>query len=105
MTEEGKIINLETGEELTTEEQNQMRATVAKQIAEPAYERKDMHIKKSNIWQCSQLIRKIQRQLVAGYSFDKAALTMMVNDMFGFINGIASPEAQPATEVKVEEIQ
>jgi len=105
MNDKGEVVNLETGDKLSVRDLEAMHKTVRRQVEDPQAHGRD-HIKLSDIWQCTQLINKIQTQLVKGYTFDKDKLTAMVNAMFGFINGIVGPQAdvKAADEVKNEEI-
>jgi hypothetical protein len=102
MNSEGRIVDLKTGEELTMEQRLAMHNNVREQIEEPTRKKKD-HIKLSTIWNTTQNIRNIQRDLVAGYSFDKDRLTEMVNAMFSFINGVAKPEVAEAAAKEAAE--
>jgi len=91
---------------MTDDESRAMHNNVEAQTKDPDRRLRDKHIKLSYIWQCTQLINKIQEELVLGYSFDKDKLAEMVNAMFGFINGIVGPDQQAhgVDEVKVEEV-
>ena len=104
MMDDGKVVDLRTGEEFTQEDNEKMHASVKAQIDNPGKINPKYHIKRSDIWNTQQTIRKIQRQLVDGYTFDKEHLTALVNTMFGFINGIVRPGAEVAAEEHVEEI-
>ena len=97
------VIKMQDDEEMTREDLQKMHQNVKQNLDVP---RSKNHIKKSDLWNTNNTLRKIQRQLVEGYTFDKADLTMLVNTMFGFINGIAKPSdgTDVASEEKVEEI-
>jgi len=105
MNQEGRIVDMNNdNKEMTREDLTAMHNNVREQVENPARKKKD-HIKLSDVWNTQQTIRKIQRQLVEGYSFDKEAMTSLVNSMFGFINGIARPEGKDTVaEEKVEQI-
>jgi hypothetical protein len=94
---------LHRSREYVDKEKAAARENVKAQLANPDRVNKD-HIKKSLIWNTTQNIRQIQRQLCEGYSFDKDILTALVNAMFGFINSVAKPDSDQCADVQVEEV-
>jgi len=97
MQSDGRIVDQDTGGEMSMADMRSMHENVKAQVESPDRKKKD-HIKLSTIWNTTQSIRSIQRDLVAGYSFDKDKLTEMVNAMFSFINGIVSPDQKAQVE-------
>lgn len=82
-----------------------MRETMIKLLKNPK-QRKDgkEHVSLQKIFTTTQNIKSIQRDLVAGHTFDKQKMEELVQAMFGFINGIVSPDTSIPAEVNVEEI-
>lgn len=98
-------IDEEEDNELSHEEIRKSYDTVKKQVDNPTIVDPSRHVKKSDVWHATQLLSKIQRQLIEGYTFDIPIMTALVNKMFSFINGIAKPDGEDiAADVKVEEI-
>ena len=77
-----------------------MRGNIRQQLEKPDRRNID-HIKKSLIWTTTQNIKKIQAQLVEGYSFDKDNLNDLVAAMFGFIQGCVRPQEE-GTDIVAE---
>ncbi len=92
-----------TTDTLTEEQDEQVRATVKRQVVDPTLRGKD-HVRLSKIWQTTQNIRSIKAELAAGYTFDYMQMTEMVNAMFSFINSVVDTSSAQAAEVKVEEV-
>jgi hypothetical protein len=69
-----------------------MHSNVAKQMKDNVEKKK--HIGKSDFWNTTKAIIKIQKQLVAGYSFDPVVLETLIRAMFTFINGVVKPDAE-----------
>lgn len=87
-------------------DESKMHETIKSQLDEPARKGPD-RIKRVDMWTVQNTLRRIQRQLVQGYSFDTEHLRAMVNTMFGFINGIVKPldeDSDKASEEDIEEI-
>lgn len=87
-------------------DESKMHETVKEQIKDPT-RKGPGRIKRVDMWTVQNTLRRIQRQLVQGYSFDTEQLRAMVNTMFGFINGIVKPideDSDKTSEEVIEEI-
>ncbi len=85
-------------------DESKMHETVKEQIKDPTREGPG-RIKRVDMWTVQNTLRRIQRQLVQGYTFDTEHLTAMVNTMFGFINGIAKPVDEDSDKTSEEDIE
>lgn len=85
-------------------DESKMHETVKEQIKDPA-RKGPGRIKRVDMWTVQNTLRRIQRQLVQGYTFDAVQLTVMVNTMFGFINGIAKPVDEDSDKTSEEDIE
>lgn len=85
-------------------DESKMHETVKEQIKDPAREGPG-RIKRVDMWTVQSTLRRIQRQLVQGYTFDTEQLTAMVNTMFGFINGIVKPIDEDSDKTSEEDIE
>ena len=85
-------------------DESKMHETVKEQIKDPA-RKGPGQIKRVDMWTVQNTLRRIQRQLVQGYTFDAEQLTAMVNTMFGFINGIVKPLDEDSDKTSEEDIE
>ena len=87
-------------------DESKMHETIKSQLEEPT-RKGPGRIKRVDMCTVQNTLRRIQRQLVQGYTFDTEQLTAMVNTMFGFINGVVKPideGSDKASEEDIEEI-
>lgn len=85
-------------------DESKMHETIKSQLDEPA-RKGPGRIKRVDMWTVQNTLRRIQRQLVQGYSFDTEQLRAMVNTMFGFINGIVKPIDEDSDKTSEEDIE
>ena len=85
-------------------DESKMHETVKEQIKDPT-RKGPGRIKRVDMWTVQNTLRRIQRQLVQGYTFDAEQLAAMVNTMFGFINGIVKPVDEDSDKTSEEDIE
>lgn len=85
-------------------DESKMHETIKSQLDEPT-RKGPGRIKRVDMWTVQNTLRRIQRQLVQGYTFDTEQLTAMVNTMFGFINGIVKPIGEDSDKTSEEDIE